>query len=728
MNTEPKQILRRALKDFFGFDSFKGLQEPIIENIFKGNDTFVIMPTGAGKSLCYQLPAIIKEGTAIVISPLIALMKNQVDSIRAYSGTDDIAGFLNSSMTKGDIRRVKENITNGITKLLYVAPESLGKQEYIDFFKGVNVSFVAVDEAHCISEWGHDFRPEYRRIKLMVDEIGRIPIMALTATATPKVQTDIQKNLGISDAMVFKSSFNRQNLYYEIRPKVDTEKSIIKYIKENPNKTGIIYCLSRKKTEELSALLQVNGINALPYHAGLDSDLRVLHQDKFLMEACDIIVATIAFGMGIDKPDVRFVIHYDIPKSIESYYQETGRAGRDGMEGVCLAYYCEKDIEKLQKFMKDKSVSEKEIGSLLIKEVVNYVECASCRRKQILNYFGEEFDTKNCPPNGCDYCRYPPKKVDAQSELILLLETIKDLGKKFNAEHLIDYVAGIQSDSIIHYSHQLDEDFGAGDDKDLKFWESLMKYALLYGFLDKDIENYGLIRINAKGLGYLKSPTDFSISLDHDYSQAKNDIAVFGGTESADTVLFGMLRELRKKLSKQLNLPPHIIFQDPSLEDMATQYPITTEDLIKISGVGQGKAIKFGKDFTDVIAKYVEENEIIRPTDLVMKSTPNKSSGKVFIISAIDRKIDLYSVASSRNLTFNELLNEIYAILNSGTKLNIDYFINEHVEIDVQKELYDYFRTVQTDDIEVALREIGADYSQEEIELIRIKFASEQGH
>ena len=725
---DSKVKLRETLKSFFGFDTFKGQQEAIVKNIFDGNNTFVIMPTGAGKSLCYQLPAIAGSGTAVVISPLIALMKNQVDSIRAFSGTDGIAEFLNSSLNKAEIRRVKENVTNGTTKLLYVAPESLGKLENIEFLQSVEVSFVAVDEAHCISEWGHDFRPEYRKIKQMVQLIGDVPIIALTATATPKVQLDIMKNLQMSEAAVFKSSFNRPNLYYEVRPKMNAVKSIIKYIKDHTGKSGIIYTLSRKKAEEIAGTLVANGIKAAPYHAGLDSQVRMRNQDAFLMEEVDVIVATIAFGMGIDKPDVRFVIHYDIPKSIESYYQETGRAGRDGLEGVCIAYFSDKDILKLQKFMKDKPVSEKEIGHLLLNEVVSYAESAVCRRRQILHYFGEVYSESNCNQM-CDACRHPQPKESVQADMVLLLGTVKTLVKKFDFRHILGFLIGEITPQIEAYGHHRLESFGNGKHKELRFWKSALKVALFNNFLLKDIENYGLLKVGPLGDAYLADPYPLDVPLDHNYEEAGRDEEIESQqSEALDAALFDMLRDLRKRLAKEKGLPPYVIFQDPSLEEMATNYPTTLAELQQISGVGPGKAMKFGKAFIELIGKYVEENEIDRPTDFVVKSTVNKSGVKVFIIGGIDRKIPLQELARSKNLTYDEILEEIKTIVDSGTKVNIDYHINEVMDEEIQAEAYDYFRAAPSDSIDEALRELGDDFSEEELKLVRIKFLSEQAN
>jgi ATP-dependent DNA helicase RecQ len=728
LTMDSKQKLRETLKSFFGFDTFKGQQEEIINNIYNGKNTFVIMPTGAGKSLCYQLPAIASEGTAIIISPLIALMKNQVDAIRAFSGTDGIAEFLNSSLNKAEIRRVKDNVTNGHTKLLFVAPESLGKLENIEFLQGNKISFVAVDEAHCISEWGHDFRPEYRKIKQMVQLIGDVPIIALTATATPKVQLDIMKNLQMSEATTFKSSFNRPNLYYEVRPKINATKSIIKYIKDHMGKSGIIYTLSRKKAEEIAETLVANGIKAAPYHAGLDSHVRMKNQDAFLMEEVDVIVATIAFGMGIDKPDVRFVIHYDIPKSIESYYQETGRAGRDGLEGVCIAYYNEKDILKLQKFMKDKPVSEKEIGHLLLNEVVAYAESGVCRRRQILHYFGEVYSEKNCNQM-CDACRHPQPKEVVTAEMVLLLNTVKELVKKFDFPHVVAYLMGEITPPIEAYGHHRMASFGVGKEKGTRFWKSIIKVALFNNFLLKDIENYGLLKVGPLGDKYLADPYALDVPLDHDYEEAGRDEEIESQqSEALDTRLFDLLRELRKKMAKEKNLPPYVIFQDPSLEEMATNYPTNMAELQQISGVGPGKAMKFGKAFIELISKYVEENEIDRPADFVVKSTVNKSGVKVFIIGGIDRKIPLQELARSKNLSYDDILEEIKTIVDSGTKVNLDYHINEVMDEDLQEEVYDYFRTAASDDLTEAIRALGDDFSEEELKLVRIKFLSEQAN
>lgn len=727
---EASAQIRKTLKEFFGFDGFKGQQEEIILSILGGKDTFVIMPTGAGKSLCYQLPALCLPGTAIVISPLIALMKNQVDAIRAFSGTDGIASFLNSSLNKTEIKTVKENMANGTTKLLYVAPESLAKQENIDFLKTVPISFVAVDEAHCISEWGHDFRPEYRKIKQMINEIGKVPIIALTATATEKVQQDIQKNLHVQDATLFKSSFNRPNLYYEVRPKINPEKSIIKYIKDNAGKSGIIYCLSRKKAEELAELLCANDIKALPYHAGFDAHTRADNQDKFLMEGVDVIVATIAFGMGIDKPDVRYVIHYDMPKSMESFYQETGRAGRDGLEGKCIAYYDFKDIDKLRKFMKDKPVAEKEIGTQLLHEMVNFAESGVCRRKQILKYFGEHFEETKCS-KGCDSCNHPPKKNKVLDELVGLLETIEALGEKFNFKHVLDFVTGERSDEIVAYRHDKLKNFGFGNMQGRTFWSALLKYALLFDFVEKEIENYGLLHVTDKGRHYIEVPFEVEVPEDYDFTKEREEDNTASKGEAADTVLFDALKDIRRKVAKEKNLPPYVVFQDISLEEMATHYPLTIDELTNISGVGRGKAEKFGTPFLKFINQYVDENEIVRPSDfsdVIVKSAGQKSENKIFIIKSIDRKINLEDIARSKNIEFNVLLEELESIVKSGTKVNIDYHVNNLMEPEYQEEVIDFFRENEDDDIEPAIAEFGDVYSIEELKLMKIKFISEMAN
>lgn len=723
--------LTNYLNQYFGFSSFKGNQEVIIRNVLAGNDTFVLMPTGGGKSLCYQLPALIMDGTAIIISPLIALMKNQVDSMRSFSVDDGVAHFLNSSLNKTQTQKVKQDILAGKTKMLYVAPESLTKEENIVFLKQVNISFYAIDEAHCISEWGHDFRPEYRRIRPIINEIGNAPLIALTATATPKVQHDIQKNLGMLDASVFKSSFNRSNLYYEVRPKVNVSKEIIKYIKNNAGKSGIIYCLSRKKVEELAEVLKVNGIKALPYHAGMDSNTRSDNQDKFLMEEVDVIVATIAFGMGIDKPDVRFVIHYDIPKSLEGYYQETGRAGRDGGEGQCITFYSYKDIQKLEKFMQGKPVAEQEIGKQLLLETVSYAETSVCRRKMLLHYFGEEFHEENC--NCCDNCLNPKTQFEGKEYLLMLLETILMVKEKFKGEHVANILLGNNTTAIKSYKHNKLETFGEGAEKDIRFWNAIIRQALVMRFIQKDIENYGLLLLTEKGHEFMKAPHDVMFTQDHEYEEVDDDDATVnpgakGGT--ADEELFAMLKDLRKKLAKKKNLPPFVIFQDPSLEDMSIQYPTSIDELQHITGVGAGKAKRYGKEFVDLIKAYVEDKEIIRPQDMVVKSVANKSLLKVFIIQSIDRKMDLEDIAEAKSLDMSELLNEIEAIVNSGTKLNIDYYINKAVDEDKQEEIFEYFRDeAETESIEEALAALGEeDYNEEEIRLMRIKFISELGN
>jgi ATP-dependent DNA helicase RecQ len=716
------------LKKYFGFDTFKGNQEPIIKNVLEGRDTFVLMPTGGGKSLCYQLPAVMKEGTAIVISPLIALMKNQVDAMRNFSTDDDVAHFLNSSLTKTEITRVKKDVLAGSAKLLYVAPESLTKEENIEFLKNIKVSFYAIDEAHCISEWGHDFRPEYRRIRPIIDTIGRSPIIALTATATPKVQHDIQKNLSILEADVFKSSFNRPNLYYEVKSKQDVTKEIIKYIKNNTGKSGIIYCLSRKKVEEIAEVLKVNGIKALPYHAGMDSATRTANQDKFLMEEADIIVATIAFGMGIDKPDVRFVIHYDIPKSLEGYYQETGRAGRDGGEGNCIAYYSYNDIVKLEKFMQGKPIAEQEIGKQLLLETVSYAESSVCRRKLLLHYFGEEYLKENC--EACDNCLHPKAQFEGNEAVVSVLETILAVKEKFKADHVSNILSGKVTSAIKSYKHHKLEFFGIGEEKDEKFWNMVIRQALIAKLLTKDIENYGLLKVTQKGLEFLENPTSFMLAEDHDYADTADEENAFGArTAAVDEELFSILKDLRKKLSKQKEVPPFVIFQDPSLEDMAIQYPITIDELQNISGVGAGKAQRYGKEFVAIIKKYVEEKEIIRPLDMVVKSVVNKSGIKVYIIQSIDMKRSLEDVAEAKGMDMGELLSEIEAIVNSGTRINLDYYINSIIDEERQHDIYSYFREeAESDSLADAIKELGNDFEEEEIRLMRIKFLSEMGN
>ena len=720
--------LTEELKRNFAFDTFKGNQEAIIRNLLAGNDTFVLMPTGGGKSLCYQLPSLILDGTAIVISPLIALMKNQVDAMRNFSAEDGVAHFINSSLNKTAIDQVKTDILSGKTKLLYVAPESLTKEENIDFLKQVNVSFYAVDEAHCISEWGHDFRPEYRRIRPIINEIGVRPVIALTATATPKVQHDIQKNLGMLEATVFKSSFNRPNLYYEVRPKTaNIDKDIIKYIKSQEGKSGIIYCLSRKKVEELAELLQVNGIRALPYHAGMDSATRTQNQDAFLLEKIDVIVATIAFGMGIDKPDVRYVIHYDIPKSLEGYYQETGRAGRDGGEGQCITFYINKDLQKLEKFMQGKPIAEQEIGKQLLLETAAYAESSLCRRKILLHYFGEEYEEDNC--GNCDNCLNPKKQVEAKDQLCAVLETIIALKEKFKAEYVIDVLLGKETSQILSYQHEDLEVFGSGQGEDERTWNAVIRQALIAGYIGKDIENYGLLKVTKAGHAFLKNPVSFKIVKDVDFDEVEEEVPMKGGASCAvDPELYSILKDLRKKIAKRLELPPYVIFQDPSLEAMATTYPITIEELQNIPGVGAGKAKRYGEEFVKVIKAHVEENEIERPEDLRVRTVANKSKLKVSIIQAIDRKIALDELAESKGLEFGELLDEIEAIVYSGTKINIDYFLHEIMDDEHIDDIFDYFKESESDSLEDAIEEFGMEYSEEEIRLIRIKFLSEMGN
>lgn len=723
--------LHGKLKEFFGFDTFKGDQEKIITELIAGHNAFVLMPTGGGKSLCYQLPALVMDGTAIVISPLIALMKNQVDAIRGFvSGNDGIAHFLNSSLPRAQVNEVRADLLSGVTKLLYVAPESLTKAENIALLKEIKISFYAVDEAHCISEWGHDFRPEYRRIKTIMDDIGQAPVIALTATATPKVQNDIQKNLGIMDAKVFKSSFNRPNLYYEIREKTDTKRDIIKFIRQHPGKSGIVYCLSRKKVEELAELLNVNGIKALPYHAGLDARTRAENQDKFLMEEVDVIVATIAFGMGIDKPDVRFVIHYDIPKSIEGYYQETGRAGRDGKEGICIAYYSYKDILKLEKFMQGKPVAEQEIGKQLLNETVAYAESNQCRRKLLLNYFGEDYTQDNC--GACDNCLHPKKKFDGRDAMCLVIELITSLPEHFKLEHLANILAGESNALIKSYRHDRLELFGAGRPHTVKFWDAVIHQGLILHLLDKEIESYGLISVTEKGMEFYRKPYELMLTEGREFSDGDDDDdevqAMMSGAKDGggDPVLLSMLKDLRKDISRRLKLQPWIIFSDASLDDMTILYPETFDELKNCQGVGEGKAKKFGKEFLDLIKKYVEENEIVRPDEFVVKSTVSKSANKVYIIQSIDRKLPLEDIADAKGLEMDELLEEIEGIVSSGTRLDINYYISQNVDDDVVDDIYDYFRNeAESDSLEDAMKELGPDYDETEVRLVRIKFLCE---
>ncbi|MBI4946237.1 MAG: DNA helicase RecQ [Bacteroidetes bacterium] len=728
--------LKGHLKKLFGFSKFKGEQEEVIKNILNGKDTFVIMPTGGGKSLCYQLPALMSEGTAIVVSPLIALMKNQVDVIRSFGTKDNIAHFLNSSLSKADIIKVKQELTEGKTKILYVAPESLSKEANVEFFKNINISFIAIDEAHCISEWGHDFRPEYRRIRELINEIGRVPIIALTATATPKVQQDILKNLCIPDATVFKASFNRPNLYYEVRSKIEAPKQIIKYIRKNQGKSGIIYCLSRKQTEALASTLQANGIRALPYHAGLEKEIRSKTQDQFLMEDIEVIVATIAFGMGIDKPDVRFVMHYDIPKSLEGYYQETGRSGRDGGEGRCIAFYSEADIQKLEKFLKGKPVAEQEINKQLIQEVVTFAESSVCRRKTLLHYFGEVYETENC--GNCDNCTNPKTKFEGQDDVTLLLEAIIEMKEKFKANHVVNVLTGTLTSFIKQYKHHELEIFGKGaeDGKDEKFWNAVIRQAHVVGLLSKDIENYGLLKVTKAGKEFIQKPVSFMLTKDHDFENPDDDdeeaIIAGGGGQAGgalDQTLYGMLKDLVKRVAKDKKLPPYVVFQETSLAEMTINYPTTLDEMSKVSGVGPGKAQRYGKPFADMIAKYVKDNEIERPQDLIVKSTVNKSGLKVFLIHNIDRKLSLEDIADAKGLSMKQLISELEAIVSAGTRVNISHYIDEVMDDDRQKDIYEYFRESHSDSVEDALKELGEDeYDEEEVRLMRIKFISEFGN
>ena len=726
--------LKNHLKRIFGFSKFKGLQEDVVKSIMSGTDTFVIMPTGGGKSLCYQLPALISEGTAIVISPLIALMKNQVDAIRGFGTQDNVAHFLNSSLSKTDILQVKQDLVDGKTKILYVAPESLAKEANVEFFRSLKISFIAIDEAHCISEWGHDFRPEYRRIRTLIDQIGRVPIIALTATATPKVQVDIMKNLNMPKAALFKASFNRPNLYYEVRAKRDAAKQIIQYIRKNERKSGIIYCLSRKQTEALANTLKVNGIRALPYHAGLEKEVRSKTQDRFLMEDVEVICATIAFGMGIDKPDVRYVIHFDIPKSLEGYYQETGRAGRDGGEGKCIAFYSELDIQKLEKFLKGKPVAEQEINKQLLQEVVSFSETSVCRRRMLLHYFGEKYEEGNC--KNCDNCLHPKKQFEGKDDVALLLETILEIKEKFKSQHVINVLTGTLSSAIKQYKHNELEIYGNGadDNKEEKFWNAIIRHSLVAGFLSKDIENYGLLKLTKEGRDFIKKPTSIMLTRDHDFVDpdvVDDEIEIPDGKAGGvlDKTLYNMLKDLVKQVAKKHNLPPYVVFQENSLSEMSIQYPITVEEVSKIAGVGPGKATRYGKAFADLIAKYVIDNEIERAQDMVVKSLVNKSGLKVFLIQAIDRKLSLQDIADSKGLAMKDIIGELESIVSAGTRVNIVDYIDEVVDEDKQDTIYEYLRESNTDSVKEALVELGEDeFTEEEIRLVRIKFISEFGN
>ena len=725
------EFLRQELLRVFGFSRFKGNQEAVIRNVLSGRDTFVIMPTGGGKSLCYQLPALILPGTAIIISPLIALMKNQVDAVRNFGSTSEIAHYLNSSLTKAEMKQVKEDLTAGKTKLLYVAPENLTKDENVEFFKTLHISLYAIDEAHCISEWGHDFRPEYRRIRPIIDQIGQqVPVMALTATATPKVQKDIQKNLGMADASVYISSFNRQNLYYEVRPKTkNVDRDIVKFIRDNSGKSGIIYCLSRKKVEEFAEVLCANGIRALPYHAGLDSNTRTTNQDKFLMEEVDVIVATIAFGMGIDKPDVRFVIHYDMPKSLEGYYQETGRAGRDGGEGKCIAFYCEEDIIKLEKFLKDKSVAEQEVARQLMAETISYAETSMCRRKNLLHYFGEKYEEENC--HNCDNCLYPKDREDATENARFVVQLIIDVKQQFKTDYIVALCMGKMSPSIKNYKHNLLPQFGKGKDRDERYWKAVIRQCIIEDLLSKDIEDYGVIKVTPAGEAFIGEPFPIEVIRDHTYNPEDEEYMSGGNSsvEAVDKTLYIMLKDLLKDLAHKENLPPYVIFQDISLKDMTVQYPITMEDMTRITGVGVNKAQKHGQPFIDLIKRYVEENEIERPQDFVIKSVVNKSGLKVYIIQSIDRKVPLDVIATAKSLSMEELLTEIERIVDSGTRLNLDYYIEEAVDSYHQEDIYDYFSEAENDSVEAALDELGDDeYNETEIRLVRLQFLCNEGN
>jgi ATP-dependent DNA helicase RecQ len=722
-----QEDLTTKLKHYFGFDKFKGDQEAIIRNLLAGNDAFVLMPTGGGKSLCYQLPSLIMEGTAIVISPLIALMKNQVDVINGLSEEEGLAHYLNSSLNKAAIQQVMDDVREGRTKLLYVAPESLNKDENVEFLKGIKISFYAIDEAHCISEWGHDFRPEYRNIRPTINRIGNAPVIALTATATDKVRTDIKKSLGIVGAVEFKSSFNRPNLYYEVRQKTkDIDKQIIRFIKQNPGKSGIVYCLSRKKVEELAAVLQANDIKAAAYHAGLDSQTRSETQDDFLMERIDIIVATIAFGMGIDKPDVRFVIHYDIPKSLEGYYQETGRAGRDGGEGICIAFYAYKDLQKLEKFMEGKPVAEQDIGRQLLQETAAYAESSVCRRKMLLHYFGEEYDKDNC--ENCDNCLHPKEKREGKDALIIVLKAILAIKENFRQDYVIDFVSGHATDDIVSHKHDQLEEFGEGEDEDHKIWNPVIRQALIAGYLRKEVENYGLLKVTAAGKRFLQNPHSFMIVEDTEFNDDDYDVDMDGVGTALDLTLIAMLKDLRKEMAKKYDLPAYVIFQDISLDQMATMFPVTLEELQNIQGVGVGKAKRYGKPFCDLIRTYCEENDIVRPEDMRVRTVAKKSMLKVKIIQSIDRQVALDDIANAQGLDFDELLSEVEAIVYSGTKLNIDYFLEEVMDDDHVDDIYDYFRESDTDSLDAAQDELGPEYSEDEIRLVRIKFLSEQAN
>lgn len=726
MLVEEKDALKERLKEIFGYSQFRGNQETIIRNLLDGKNTFVIMPTGAGKSLCYQLPAMIRDGLAIVISPLIALMKNQVDQMNAYGVN---ARFLNSTLSKGEITRLKKDCMNGNVKLLYVAPESLNKEETIEFLKKVNVSFVAIDEAHCISEWGHDFRPEYRRIKTMIHNLGDMPVIALTATATPKVQIDIQKNLQMEEADVFISSFNRKNLYYEVRPKKETKKQLIKFLKENKGKSGVIYCLSRKKVEEIAQLINVNGFKAAPYHAGLDPDVRMKNQDDFLNEEVDIIVATIAFGMGIDKPDVRFVVHYDVPKSLEGYYQETGRSGRDGLEGHCLMFYSHNDLNKLEKFNKDKPVQERENARILLQEMEYYAESPVCRRRQLLHYFGEEYKQENC--GMCDNCVHPRERFDGTDAVKLVLQTTRLTNERFGLNHLVNVIRGVEDEYVKSYGHFDLDVYGKGKNEDADYWKSVIRQTLIYQYLEKDIDNIGALKVSARGAAFLRKPHPVELARDHDFTtdvedEEESSEKVPVNAKSYDVKLFEVLKTLRKKIAKERNLPPYVIFQDPSLEEMATTYPTTNEELAQVNGVGMGKVNKFGKEFLDVIQQYVDENDIETANDVVVKSSVNKSKTKILIIQQIDRKVDLEEIAETINLSFEDMLTEIENICYSGTKLNLSFYIDQVIDLHKQEDIHDYFMNADTDSLDAALNDGSmADYSEEEIRLMRIKFMSE---